>query len=288
MAIVFAFFSAAFGGLQPVLLKKSAEMAKPTMVTFLKSTSSFFILFAFISLYRPGWYKNLSLNVCLLVALTSFIGPVAAWYFYVRAMKSLDITIVHPLVNSYPAISILLDLLFFRVIPSFLSILGFLLILLGLHNLRQSDKKRKTGERFAILYAMITAFLWGINSFLFKIVLFYVSPITMTTLRVFFSMLFLLFFNLIAFKKDILCQFEKIHIKEVILAGIAGDFLSMFFFFLAIKHGALYIVLPISATSPFMSALYARLFFKEKMDNLRTKGIIFIVTGGVLVGLGKI
>ncbi len=288
MALIFAILSAAFGGLQPVLLKKSAEVAKPTMVTFLKSTASFFILFVFISLYAPMWYKGLRFSTCLLIALTSLIGPIIAWYFYVRAMKSLDITVVHPLVNSYPAISILLDLLFFHVVPHVIALLGFVLILLGLHNLRQSDKKRKKGEKFAVLYALITAFLWGINSFLFKIVLTDTPALTMTLLRVLFSMIFLLFFNLAVFKEEILKELKKVRIKEVVLAGFVGDFLSMFLFFLAIKNGALYIVLPISSTSPFMSAIYARIFFKEKMDNLRTTGIVLIVIGGILVGLGRI
>ena len=288
MALIFAILSAVFGGLQPVLLKRSAEEARPTLVTFTKSTASFLILFIFISFYSPYWYRNLNPNTYLVIALTSFIGPIVAWYFYVRAMKSLDITLVHPLVNSYPAISIVLDLLFFHVIPSIIALAGFLLILIGLHNLRQSDKKRKHGEKLAVLYALITALLWGINSFLFKIVLTNTPALTMTFLRVFFSMLFLLFFNLIAFKKEILSELKKVRIKEVILAGFVGDFLSMFLFFLAIKHGALYIVLPISSTSPFMSAIYARVFFKEKIDNLRTTGIILIVLGGILVGLGRL
>ncbi len=288
MAIVYALLSAVFGGLQPVLLKKSAEQAKPTAVTFLKSTASFIILLVFISFYMPSWYKGITTNSLLLIALTSLIGPIVAWYFYVRAMKSLDITIVHPLVNSYPAISIILDLIFFHTVPKIIAILGFLLILVGLHNLRESDRKRKYGEKYAVIFALITAFLWGINSFLFKIVLFNTPAITMTLLRVFFSMVFLFVFNIFVFGKTLQKELARVKIKEVTLAGLFGDFLSMFMFFLAIQHGMLYIVLPLSSTSPFMSALYARLFFKEKMDNLRIAGILFIVLGGILVGLGKI
>lgn len=288
MPVIFSLLSAVFGGMQPVLLKKSAIRAKPTAITFLKSTSSFFVLFLFINLYMPDWINSVTKSALFLVAITSFIGPIVAWYFYVRAMKSLDITIVHPLVNSYPAISILLDLIFFSIIPKPLSLLGFLLILLGLHNMRKSDKKRETGEKFALLFALITAFLWGINSFLFKIVLFELPALTMTLLRAFYSMIFLLFFNLVIFKKNLIAELRKATLHEVVLSGIVGDFLSMFFFFLAIKHGALYIVLPISSTSPFLSALYARLLFKEHMDNLRIAGIILIVIGGILVGIGKI
>ena len=147
---------------------------------------------------------------------------------------------------------------------------------------------RKYGEKHAVWFALITAFLWGINSFLFKIVLFELPAMTMTLLRSFFSMAFLLFFNLMVFKNNIMAEMKKVILHEVILAGIAGDFLSMFFFFLAIQNGALYVVLPISSTSPFMSAIYARLFFKENIDTLRLGGIILIVLGGILVGLGKL
>ncbi len=288
MAIVFSLLSAVFGGMQPVLLKKSATLAKPTVITFLKSASSFIVLLLFIFFYMPSWYVYITTKVLLLVAITSFIGPILAWYFYVRAMRSLDITVVHPLVNSYPAVSILLDLAFFGIIPKMLSLVGFVLILLGLHNMRRSDKKRRHGEKHAILFALITAFLWGINSFIFKIVLFELPAITMTLLRAFFSMAFLLVFNLLVFKSTIFHEIRKVVLHEVVLAGIAGDFLSMFFFFLAIQKGALYVVLPISSTSPFMSAIYARLLFRERIDSLRIGGIILIVLGGILVGIGKL
>lgn len=288
MAIVYALFSALFGGMQPVLLKKSAIRAKPTIITFLKSGTSFLVLLLFITFYMPSWFSHVTLKLLLLVSITAFIGPIVAWYFYVRAMKSLDITVVHPLVNSYPAISILLDLLFFGIVPKIVSVLGFVLILIGLYYMHTSDKKRKTGEKYALFFALITAFLWGINTFLFKIILFQIPPIVMTLLRAFFAMLFLLIFNTFVFKYSILKEIKKVIIHEVIFAGIAGDFLSMFFFFLAIKHGMLYIVLPLSATSPFMSALFARIFLKENIDTLRISGIVFIVIGGILVGLGKL
>ena len=288
MAIIYALSSAIFGGMQPVLLKKSATRALPTIITFLKSGTSFFVLLIFVMFYMPSWYAYITPKTLMLVSLCSFIGPIVAWYFYVRAMKSLDITIVHPLVNSYPAISILLDLIFFGIVPKFIALLGFVLIVIGLFYMRHSDKKRRTGERHALLFALITAVLWGINTFLFKIVLFEIPPIVMTLLRAFFAMLFLLIFNLVVFKNGIIKEIKKVILQEVILAGIAGDFLSMFFFFLAIKHGMLYIVLPLSATSPFMSAVYARIFLKENIDTLRISGIVFIVLGGILVGLGNL
>ncbi len=284
MAILYAILSAVTSGVTPVLLKRSAEVAKPTIINGMKFATASIALIIFMSLVKWHWWNTITSRALSIAVLTGLTGPSLAWYFYMKAMHYIDVSITHPTVQSYALISILLDALFYKVYPNGKAFLGFFLILIGIYAVLKSNTVNR-GSTKKIYFALITAFLWGINVFLFKIALMDVSPLVLSTMRAFFATIFIWTYNFIVFGKNINRELKKVNILNVALAGINGDFISIYLFFSAIAIGPLYIVIPLSSTSPFFSAFFSMKHLKEKLSLVRILGIVSVVAGTIIVTL---
>jgi len=286
MAVAFSLLSAFLGGLVPVLIKRGAEELPATLVTCLKFSTAFAFLLVSVGIFHPEYFQEITLRALIIAVITALIGPVIAWAFYVKAMSSLDVTFVHPIVNSYPALSIILDLIFFKIKPKIPALLGFALIVTGITLIRTTHKRSKEIRALYFIFPFFTAILWGTTSFLFKIALLDINPILMSLLRSFFASLFLWIFNLTRLKTRSF-NLPKFHLFKIGLAGLIGDVLGISLYFFAISKAPLYIVLPLTATSPFWSALMSKIFLKEKITLTRILGIAGVVSGVIFIVLSR-
>jgi drug/metabolite transporter (DMT)-like permease len=71
---------------------------------------------------------------------------------------------------------------------------------------------------------------------------------------------------------------------SLLAAGALSLALGGFFFALALKFAPASIVTPITASSPLLTALFARFCLKERTRPLQWAGIAMIVIGSVAVG----
>lgn len=283
----FAMTSALLAGSTPVMLRLRTERFSVFLIDALKLSGGLLALTPIVWAIDPSWFHSLTLRAVSLVALTAFTGPVIAWSSYIKAIKKTDVSVAHPIMSSYPTVAILLDFLFFGVTPSLYALLGFFSIIIGLAALTKSSREKKRSLK-GLPFAFFTLILWGINSFLFKIILFDISPLSASYLRVIFAvpMIWIVVFILRDPKREL--RLEGIRGAYLpLLAGMINDAASMFFFFSAIAIGPLYAVLPISGTSPFFSGLLSLAVLKEPVGKTRFLGIILVVLGISLITFSR-
>ena len=74
----------------------------------------------------------------------------------------------------------------------------------------------------------------------------------------------------------------------IILAAVFGGIIGLLVFFTALKQDFTTKIVPIAATFPLFTALYAFMFLNEHISSQRLVGIIFIVIGLILVNWNSI
>lgn len=285
-AALFALGSAFLGGATPVLLRLRTHRFPIPILNALKLTGGLLVLTPLLLWVRPS-LEGLSPATLALVFLTALLGPVTAWSSYIRAIRETDVSIAHPVINSYPALSILLDLWVYGVRPSSRALLSFFVLLLGITFLTRSSQKGQRSLR-GLPFAFLTAFLWGLNSFLFKVILQGLSPWWMTYLRVLMAapLMWLLALHR-AGGKDALRGVSVRDLLPPLLAGGINDGAGMFLFFWAVQIGPLYLALPLASTSPFFSGLLSAWVLREPLTPQRWAGIALVVAGIITLTLSR-
>ncbi len=267
------------------MLRLRTERLSVFLINSLKLTGGLIALTPVIWLLEPNWFHHLTFRAIGLAFITAASGPVLAWSSYIKAIKETDVSIAHPIMSSYPAVAIILDFIFFGVKPSAFAIGGFLSIIFGISALTKSFR-RTGGSLKGLPYAFFTLVIWGANSFLFKIILFDINPLSLTYLRVLFAVPLIWVVTILIRNPHTELKNEGIRGAYLpILAGMINDGASMFLFFKAVEIGPLYAVLPITSTSPFFSGVLSLLVLKEAVGRTRIVGIILVVFGISLITL---
>ena len=142
----------------------------------------------------------------------------------------------------------------------------------------------KNSKQYIYIITIASMLFWGMAFIWMKIVLQYYQPITVATLRIFLSSIFLLFYIKL-FKK---CQ--KIDKSDYKLFLISA-FFNPFIYFLLESYGIKYVSPTISAviiaTIPLFSPLVAYFSVKEKLSLLNIFGIIVSFFGILIMLVNK-
>ena len=283
MGALSALVSAGLSGLTPVILKRTAESETPLVINFLKIASGFVFTTLVMLVFDPGWLGRLSWSQLGLGALAALMGPVLAWFFYIKAIALMDVSLVSPGSNSYPLLAIGIDFLVYGVVPSWLALIAAGAILGGLWFL-SVDSPKSAGVKKAWVFVFVTAACWAINNVLFKTLVISAGVLAATWLRVFFALVFLGVMVAVFYRKQ-LRSFKRSHLLPVLAAGVTHDFGVAFFFIAALRISPIYIASPISATSPLFAALLSGRFLREKVSAWRWAGVLLIVAGIVAMSL---
>jgi uncharacterized membrane protein len=136
--------------------------------------------------------------------------------------------------------------------------------------------------------ALLVASIWGITPIFEKLSLIKASPITVITLRFIFSATCLLVFSVISGGYKDLVSVDGRTLMWIILAALFGGIIGLFLFFVALKQDLTSKIVPIAATFPLFTALYAYVFLHEHITAQRLTGIIFIVIGLILINWNSV
>jgi len=281
LGIFSALASAALSGLTPVILKRQSERYPAFLVNAVKLSAGFLALTIAVAILDPHWLTHISPRAWLFGFLGALLGPVSAWFFYLKAMRGMDVSLVSPGVNSYPPIAMFVDFLVYSIIPRPLSLVAAAVILAGIW-LLYMDSPKTVETRNAWIFAGITAVCWGVNNVVFKTLTMEATVLTAAWLRVFFACLIVLGVALAFYWKD----FRRVGPKDwatIAGAGVLHDAVSAFFFISSLKLGQIYIVSPLSSTSPLFAAVLSAIFLKESVGRFRWAGIVITVLGIVLM-----
>lgn len=134
----------------------------------------------------------------------------------------------------------------------------------------------------ASLLALLVAFIWGINPIMEKLSLVKATPLTVMTIRFIMTSIVL---TIITFYQGKFYELNNLDSKTyyyilipAILAGV-----GLYIYFIALGKGESSQVVPIIATFPLFTAVYAFLILKESITTPKIIGTFLIVSGLVIL-----
>src|SRR5699024_2991435 len=128
--------------------------------------------------------------------------------------------------------------------------------------------------------------VWGSNFVFGKILVQDFSPTLLTSLRLFFIVIFLI--GLMAYKRNV-SRLNQKDLLAIIFLGIVGVFINQWSFFAGLQTADSTTSALILATTPILTGILAAVFLKEKLtirmligSIIAILGIFFVVTKGSL------
>ena len=131
--------------------------------------------------------------------------------------------------------------------------------------------------------ALAVAAIWGLSPIFEKMSLRDASTTVVMTIRLVFISAVIAVFAVATGKTPEVFQISGKTLTLIIVSGLLGGVIGLFMFFSALKQGEASYVIPIAATAPLFTALYAWALLGEKITTLRLAGIVFITIGAALV-----
>ena len=138
---------------------------------------------------------------------------------------------------------------------------------------------------FGALLALLVAIIWGINPIFEKFALKNASPYSVITIRFIFTAVCLAIITLTTGRLEEITKVDGRSLFWILISGLVGGLIGLFLFFVALKHEDTSKVVPIAATFPMFTALYAYMLLGEAISLKRAIGILFVVIGAILINV---
>ncbi len=139
----------------------------------------------------------------------------------------------------------------------------------------------------ASLLALLVAFIWGINPIMEKLSLVKATPLSVMTIRFIMTSIVLTIITIYQGKFYELNNLDsKTYYYILIPAILAG--VGLYIYFIALGKGESSQVVPIVATFPLFTAVYAFLILKESITTPKIIGTFLIVSGLVILNWGSV
>ena len=208
---------------------------------------------------------------------------------YVKAIKVSDLSLTVPMLAFTPLFLLFTSPLLVGEFPTFLGLIGVLLIVFGAYEL--NIKKRKLGylEPFKALVKekgprlmLLVAFIWSFSSNIDKIGIQNSSPIFWIIATRSLIAPIMILIVMYKSKKKLMNVFQNY--KKLLPVGLSVS-LVLIFQMIALNLTLVSYVIAIKRTSIIFSVLFGFLIFKEKGIKERLIGSIIMVVGVILITL---
>lgn len=280
--VIFAILGAFFDATFYALIKKSLQNVNQHILSAGAFLVSSFILFLF-SIFKglpeigPGFY--------FAVFATGTLNVIAV-PLYFKALKITDLSLALPILSFTPVFLILTSFLLLKELPTFLGVVGILLIVVGSYILNTTKNITKLFEPIksiakdrGILYMLIVAFLFSFASDYDKLVVQNSDPIfSSAAVFLFLGISFLIMGSIKA--KNELINLKK-HLGKFLLIGLALS-LSAVMINVAFTMQIVPYVISLKRLSILFGVAYGGFLFKEKNMPRRSIGAL-VILGGVLL-----
>lgn len=135
----------------------------------------------------------------------------------------------------------------------------------------------------AALLALLVASIWGVAPIFEKLSLVKTAPFTALTIRFIITTSIVVAISLVTGQFKDIRNVDPVSLFWIALGGISGGVIGLFLYFVVLKDNLTTHIVPITATFPLFTALYAYIFLKEHITAVRLAGILFVVVGVVLI-----
>lgn len=286
MWIVSAVLSALFAGLTSIFAKCGIKKTDSDVATALRTTVV--LLFSWIMVFVVGSQNQISSISArsFLFLILSGAATGASWLCYFKALSCGDVNKVVPIDKSSTVISVLLaifllgetDNLAVKLIATaFISVGIFLMV-------EKKETEQKQEKRQWALYASLSAVFAALTSILAKIGIDGVESNLATAVR---TCVVLVMAWLIVLIKGKQKQVKAVDKKELVFICISGVLTgaSWLFYYSAIKHGKVSVVVPIDKLSIIVSIAFSYIVFKEKLSKKAFLGLVLMVAGTLIMAI---
>lgn len=286
MWIVSAVLSALFAGLTSIFAKCGIKKTDSDVATALRTTVV--LLFSWIIVFVVGSQNQISSisSRSFLFLILSGAATGASWLCYFKALSCGDVNKVVPIDKSSTVISVLLaifllgetDNLAVKLIATaFISVGIFLMV-------EKKETEQKQEKRQWALFASLSAVFAALTSILAKIGIDGVESNLATAVR---TCVVLVMAWLIVLIKGKQKQVKAVDKKELVFICISGVLTgaSWLFYYSAIKHGKVSVVVPIDKLSIIVSIAFSYIVFKEKLSKKAFLGLVLMVAGTLIMAI---
>lgn len=286
MWIVSAVLSAVFAGLTSIFAKCGIKKTDSDVATALRTTVV--LLFSWIMVFVVGSQNQISSISArsFLFLILSGAATGASWLCYFKALSCGDVNKVVPIDKSSTVISVLLaifllgetDNLAVKLIATaFISVGIFLMV-------EKKKTEQKQEKRQWALFASLSAVFAALTSILAKIGIDGVESNLATAVR---TCVVLVMAWLIVLIKGKQKQVKAVDKKELVFICISGVLTgaSWLFYYSAIKHGKVSVVVPIDKLSIIVSIAFSYIVFKEKLSKKAFLGLVLMVAGTLIMAI---
>ena len=286
MWIVSAVLSAVFAGLTSIFAKCGIKKTDSDVATALRTTVV--LLFSWIMVFVVGSQNQISSISArsFLFLILSGAATGASWLCYFKALSCGDVNKVVPIDKSSTVISVLLaifllgetDNLAVKLIATaFISVGIFLMV-------EKKETEQKQEKRQWALYASLSAVFAALTSILAKIGIDGVESNLATAVRTCVVLVMAWIIVLIKGKQK---QVKAVDKKEFVFICISGVLTgaSWLFYYSAIKHGKVSVVVPIDKLSIIVSIAFSYIVFKEKLSKKAFLGLVLMVAGTLIMAI---
>jgi transporter family protein len=140
----------------------------------------------------------------------------------------------------------------------------------------------------AAALALLVASIWGITPIFEKLSLVKASPLTVITLRFIFTTTCVIAASLATGRYREIASVDGRTFLWIFLAGLLGGVVGLLIYFSVLKQDLTSKIVPIAATFPLFTALYAFIFLHETISIQRLLGVVLIVVGLIFVNWNSI
>ena len=286
MWIISAVLSAVFAGLTSIFAKCGIKKTDSDVATALRTTVV--LLFSWIMVFVVGSQNQISSISArsFLFLILSGAATGASWLCYFKALSCGDVNKVVPIDKSSTVISVLLaifllgetDNLAVKLIATaFISVGIFLMV-------EKKKTEQKQEKRQWALFASLSAVFAALTSILAKIGIDGVESNLATAVR---TCVVLVMAWLIVLIKGKQKQVKAVDKKELVFICISGVLTgaSWLFYYSAIKHGKVSVVVPIDKLSIIVSIAFSYIVFKEKLSKKAFLGLVLMVAGTLIMAI---
>lgn len=286
MWIISAVLSAVFAGLTSIFAKCGIKKTDSDVATALRTTVV--LLFSWIIVLVVGSQNQISSISArsFLFLILSGAATGASWLCYFKALSCGDVNKVVPIDKSSTVISVLLaifllgetDNLAVKLIATaFISVGIFLMV-------EKKETEQKQEKRQWALFASLSAVFAALTSILAKIGIDGVESNLATAVR---TCVVLVMAWLIVLIKGKQKQVKAVDKKELVFICISGVLTgaSWLFYYSAIKHGKVSVVVPIDKLSIIVSIAFSYIVFKEKLSKKAFLGLVLMVAGTLIMAI---
>ncbi|MFH1511046.1 MAG: DMT family transporter [Candidatus Woesearchaeota archaeon] len=280
-AVLFALLAMVLWGFEELFLKKAISGMKSMTTLLINTIVGILVVACFVLLFLDGfsWLSGVDLWLVLIAAVTSFFG----YFFLYKALEAQKLSLIASLDESWIIISVVIAIVLFAELPSFLQVSAIFLVISGAFlvsvNFRSiGGIKLLSGAGFEFASLVFT----GITVPLEKVV---VQRVGEANAIIYIAVLVLPLIFLARFVTA-----ERFVRPTWDLARIAAwsgvfDGTAFALYLLALNKLSVAVVAPIIASSVVVSLVLARIYLKEKMTPKEIVGAGLILAGVVILSI---